>query len=342
MHWEERFHRLSEVQDGLVARFQLPTIGCTIDHWWTARRNGRWTVCSDRLLGLRGSPRSDSQRVRAAVLDTSPGAMLHGPTTLAWAGLGGYGLRHLHVAKPWGMRSTPSALATIHRLRAVRPNDVAVLRGMASETPLRAIWTEAAAYAAPHRQAIGIERIGRLLDDAHKLGLVTWGGLAEIVDDIHQRGRAGTVIMRALAEARPQGSSPTESRNESRFEEILTSAGAEPLERQKVLGGHEPIGRSDHRDRRRPLAVEINSEIHHTTPTDRAADERRYSALNAADFTVGIIWEEDIWRHPNLVLQTVAAARRMADRGDRSVLHSPGCPWPDPLRPTHRRHDPSS
>jgi hypothetical protein len=335
MHWEDRFRQKAADQEGLVGRFQLPAMGCTINHWWNAKRNGRWLAPSSRVIALRGVPASEAQRVHAALLDTGPGSILHGASTLSWLGLQGFDQRTIHVARPWGLRSAPSELATIHRLRAIRAHDVIVVRGVVTETALRAIWCEAARYSSPDRIDYGAEKFGRLLDNAHKLKLVTWAGLAEMVDDIHERGRAGTTIMRALSEARPPGSSPTESRNEDQLEKILANAGVDPLERQIVVGGHEPIGRSDHRDPRRPLAVEVNSLLHHTAPSDRLADERRYEALNVADFTVGVIWEDDIWSHPHQVVRTVAIARRLAAAGERVVVHSPSCPWPD-LLPTHR------
>lgn len=335
MHWEDRFRQKAATQEGLVARFQLPAVGCTIDQWWNARRNGRWDTPSRRVIALRGTPASDAQRVQAAVLDTGPGSILHGPSTLAWLGLRGFDLRTIHVARPWGLRSAPSDLAVLHRLRAIRAHDVIVARGIVTETALRAIWCEAARYSSPDQLDYGAEKIGRLLDNAQKLKLVTWAGLHEMVEDIHERGRSGTTMMRGLADARPPGSSPTESRNEDQLEKILANAGVDSLRRQVVVGGHEPIGRSDHRDRRLPLAVEANSLIHHTAPSDRLADERRYQALNDADFTVGVIWEDDIWSHPHQVVRTIAVARRLAAIGERVVVHSPGCPWPD-LLPTHR------
>jgi hypothetical protein len=335
MHWEERFRRLASMQEGLVAKFQLPAFGCTSDDWWHARRNGRWNVLTPRLLALRGVPESQAYRVMAGTLDTSPGSFLHGPSTLAWLGLRGFGLRDIHVGRPRGFTEEPSPLAVTHRLRSVRAHDLIVVRGVVTETALRAIWCEAARYSSPARLDYGAEKIGWLLDEAHKLDLVSWTGLAEMVDDLQERGRSGTTIMRALAEARPPGSSPTESRQEAQFEKILANAGTDPFERQIVLGGHEPVGRSDHRDPRLPLAVEVNSLIHHTTPSDRLADERRYQALNNADFTVGVMWEDDLWRHPRDIVRTVAVARRLAAAGERVVVHSPSCPWPD-LLPTHR------
>ena len=274
---------------------------------------------------------TESQRVSAAVLDASPGAFLHGPSSLSWLGMPGFDLRRLQVARDRDGAGADTELATLHHLRAIRAHHVLVVRGVVTENALRAIWSEAARYAPERLLDMGFARIGRLLDQAHRLGLVTWVGLHEMVDDIHERGRAGTVLMRALAAERPPGSSPTETGQEDRFEEILRGAGVRLLRRQVPLGGHEPIGRCDFSDDQLPLAIEVNSLLFHTTPTDRASDERRYLALNDAGFTVGVVWQGDLWSRPSAVIALVAEARRYAAAGQRYVLHSPGCPWPPPL-----------
>jgi very-short-patch-repair endonuclease len=151
-----------------------------------------------------------------------------------------------------------------------------------------------------------------------------------MVEDLQQRGRAGTVIMRKLAEQRPPGSSPTESRNETRFEQVLIDGGRRLFRRQEVMGGHEPIGRCDFADVDLPLAFEINSLTYHTAPTDRATDEQRYQALMNAGFTVGVAWDDDLWSNPRAVLETVDLARVHARRRRTAVIHSPACPWPHP------------
>ncbi len=253
--------------------------------------------------------------------------MLHAEAALAWAGLDGFDLRRIQVARPRGVSGKPATLADLHLLRAVRAHDVTVLRGVPTETPLRAIWAIAAQYASPHRVDIGYERIGRLLDAANRKDLVTWAALHEMVDDIQQQGRAGTVLMRALADVRVPGASQTETRQEGRLEELLENAGERSLRRQIVVGGHEPIGRCDHRDDQLPLVVETNSETYHTTPTDQAADELRYHRLTLAGFTVGVVWEQDLWSNPRGAVDTVRMARRHAAAGRAVVVHSPGCPW---------------
>lgn len=330
MHWESRFRTQAGLQEGLLAKFQLQAIECTPEHWRRARHNGRWDELGPRVLLERGLVLNDHRRALAAVLESSPGAMLHGTSALAWLGMRTFDLRRIYVARPRGISGAPASLAEVHRLRALRSQDVAVVRGVATETALRAIWALAGRYSSPALFDVGAARIGTLLDAAHRLDLVTWAALHEMVEDIRQRGRRGTVLMRALAADRPPGSSPTDSRQEDRLEHLLEQAGARPLVRQPVLGGHEPIGRCDHRDDVLPLATETNSLLYHTTPSDRAVDERRYQRLTIAGFTVGVLWEDDLWSAPRAVVETVALARHHAAAGDKVVVHSPGCPWPPP------------
>jgi len=229
-----------------------------------------------------------------------------------------------------GISGVKPHLAQLHELRALRAHHVVVMRGIVIQNALRAIWTEAGRYSQPRRFEIGLKKIGAVLDDAHRQHLVTWAGLHEMVDDISQRGRAGTRIMRHLAGERLPGTSPTESRMEKRFETVLAEAGVRPMQRQIKLGGHEPIGRADYSDGELPVWGEVNSLIHHTTPTDRAADERRYEASVTAGFLVLVIWEDDLWANPRAVVDLLAEARRRARKGHRLVLHSPRCPWPHP------------
>jgi hypothetical protein len=330
MGWETKFRTLARNQEGLVAKLHLAALGCTSDHWWQARRNGRWEPLSPRVLRLQGTPESDAQRALAAVLDASPGAVLHGPSALAWWGLRGYGLRTIHVARPRDLSGVRAHLGKLHELRELRAHDVRVVRGVPTESPLRAIWIEASRYAAEPLVDIGLRRIGRLLDDAHVANIVTWAALHEMVNDIRERGRSGTTIMRLLAQDRLPGCSPTESRNEERFEKLLANAGVTTLRRQPVLGGHEPIGRVDYRDDELPLAVEVNSITYHSSPSDRTADQLRYQRLNDAGFTVAVIWEDDVWGRPDLVKRTLADAQCHARDGNRVVVQSPACPWPMP------------
>ena len=268
--------------------------------------------------------------------------MLHGESALAWFGLPGFDLARIHIVR---RRETTRALprvAVLHRLRDLTTVDTVVVGGVATVTPLRAIWSEASRFSPPRLHSYGLKIIGRLLDAAHRAGLVTWDELHRSVRRLGRRGRAGTRLMRALAAERLPGSSPTESRNEDRFEEIVGDRLGH-FRRQRLVGGTRPIGRVDFRERDVPLVVEVNSVTFHSTPSDRAADERRYCDLSQSGFTVAVVWEGDLWGAVGEVRRLIARARRDAIDRRGSVLHSPSCPWPDagpgrsePRRPRSR------
>ena len=229
MHWEERFRWQSERSEGLVARFQLPGLGCDRDHWRRALANGRW----DGLPIGSSSSVVVRRRMHSGFWPRSSTPVRAHPCTIGrlWRGSASvhsiFGTSRSRGAQPVGSASHPGDAA--QQLRCIRPHDIVVVRGVVTETALRAIWCEAAQYASPGRVDIGYLRIGRLLDAGHRMGLVTWAGLHEMVEDIHERGRSGTTIMRALAEERPPDSSPTESNLESRLEGILDRAGCRSL-----------------------------------------------------------------------------------------------------------------
>lgn len=321
---------LAAKQHGLVARTHLDGLDLTVDHWWRARRNGRWDVLSPLVLRSSGSAETIEQHALAAVLDAGRGAMLHGPSTLAWFGMRGFDLRQVHVSRHRSYGSRGVRLGRLHQLRDIRAHDVTVHRGVATETVMRAIWSEASRFSDPRRFERGCRRIGRLLDDANLAGLLTWAALHESVDDIHERGRAGSTILRELAKKRPPGSSPTESGNEQRLEELVARAQRDPLRRQVVVGGHEPIGRVDFTDRSLPLIVEVNSLAHHSSLSDRDADHLRYARFNEAGFVVAVIWAPDLWGFDRAVIAVIDKGRAMAKKGEVGVVHSPSCPWPDP------------
>ena len=102
MEWEENLMALASRNEGMVAKFHLPDLGLTSDHWWRARRTGRWVDVSSRVLGVKGAPDGEARRALAATLDAGPTAFLHERSALAWLGLKGYSLARIKVARRRG------------------------------------------------------------------------------------------------------------------------------------------------------------------------------------------------------------------------------------------------
>jgi very-short-patch-repair endonuclease len=331
MHWEARLRRLAALQWGVIGIHQMPTVGG--DHrWWTnARRNGRWDSLSRHVLRADGAPVTVEQRAFAGVLDAGPTAFLSGDSALAWFGVRNRSLEPVQVGRRRGTTNRPGELAHAHRFRDVRACDVAVVRGLPVLSPIRAAWCEAARLSHLPEEW-GVPRLERVVDDLHRAHLLTWEQLHESIRCLGRRGRSGTTLMRAIAARRLPGTSPTESRNEDRLEEVLEEVGAAPLVRQVVVGGDHPIGRTDFRDPDLPMVAEVNSLTFHTTPSDRDADRRRYAQLVAAGFAVAVVWEDDLWSNRSDVVRVVAETRDAARAGHPVVFHTASCPWPTDCR----------
>lgn len=331
MHWEARLRRLASMQEGTIGIHQMPLLGG--DHrWWTnARRNGRWQPLSENVLRMDGWAPTSEQQAFAGVLDAGPTAFLHDESALAWYGVRNRRLEPVHIARCRGTANRPATLASVHRLRDVRPGDVLVVRGLPVLSPLRAVWAEAGRHAHQPLEW-SVPRVGRALDDLHRAGMVRWDELHESITTLARRGRAGTTIMRELGSERQPGSSSTETRLEDRCAVVLDEAGVQPLKPQVVVGADRPIGRTDFRDVDLPMVAEVNSLTFHTTPSDRDADRRRYGQLVAAGFAVAVIWEDDLWSNTSDVVRTVESARRAARAGTPGVFHTASCPWPEDCR----------
>jgi very-short-patch-repair endonuclease len=133
--------------------------------------------------------------------------------------------------------------------------------------------------------------------------------LHRMLPELAKRGRTGITVMREILAANPIGTAVPASGNEARFEEICGNAGIHGLERQVDVGGHSWLGRVDYLLRRLDLVIEIDSELHHTSPGDRARDEERDAAMLAAGFRrVLRVAAEDLWRRPHLVAAAVRSA----------------------------------
>ena len=88
------------------------------------------------------------------------------------------------------------------------------------------------------------------------------------------------------------------------------------MRRQVDLGTQEHwVGRIDFVDDQLPFSVEIQSELFHGSVLDRRRDKERIAAVRANGHHVLEIWETDLWRNPDKVIQDVRSARKRAAAG---------------------------
>lgn len=230
----------------------------------------------------------------AATLDLEAGgAVSHESAASLWR-LPGFPIGALHVSRKTG-RST---LSTVHRTHLPERHVWRVER-IPVTTPARTIFDLAG--------VLHPGRTERALDNALARRLTTVAGLSQVTEELARQGRPGSSVMRRLLADRAGAYIPPESNLEARFHAVAKDAGLS-LVRQQNVGGDEWIGRVDFLDPQKRLVVEIDSDLHHTSALDEAADVRRDAAMAEAGFTVIRIKEHDLWHRPGEVVRRLLAS----------------------------------
>jgi very-short-patch-repair endonuclease len=305
---DDAVRQLAAAQHGLVLRQQARTLGWTRHVERRRIERGEWVAEGPRLLRRAGAPWTKASPLVRAVLDAGPGAVLSHATAAAWWGLPGFDIRTIHVTRPRGVTSAPARFADrLHQVLDLSSDQVTVLDGVPIVRPERVAF-ELCATAHPLRAA-------RAIDTGWAKGLFSGRSLRRLHAELAERGRTGTVVMRAILEERPDDYVPPATGVESRTRELLRNAGLGRFRRQVDIGdGDRWVGRVDFRHERLPLIVEVQSERYHTALCDRAADAARRAALGAAGFVVVEVWDSDVWLRADRVVGAVQAAIRNLHR----------------------------
>jgi very-short-patch-repair endonuclease len=238
------------------------------------------------VWAVSGAPRTHEQQALAAVLQHGHGAAL-AERSAAWLWrVPGHLPGEARV-----LRSRGEHLSTAARSRTstlVEPADLTVRRGIPVTTPVRTIFDLAG------RQQPG--RTRRDLNHLMERGLVTISQLDAALDRLATRGRTGITVMRELiAEVHEKGA-PAGSNLELVVEDILDQVGFRHMQRQVPIYDHQGfIARVDFGDRRRRLALEVDSDRFHGGLIDRQIDAAKTARLERVGWTVVRVVEREIW-----------------------------------------------
>lgn len=300
---ERAIRQIADRQCGLVHRRQLYDTGLTDDHLRYRVQNGMLQRVRGDVFRVVGSGIGEDRRLLAAALDAAvDGVLSHDTAATMWRF---HGFRRYPI-QVMGHRSANfrSPLAVVHRPTLLLPCHV-VFRadGMPVTTPTRTLFDLAGQVRSP-------TRMGQLVDTAWSNGLTRWRSLETMLGQLACRGRPGIAVMRSVLDGRGPEYVPAASNLERRFEQLVASAGLTPMDRQVDVGDDAHwIGRVDFRDAELPFVVEVQSDLHHSSETDRARDRTRIAALEAAGWTVLEVDEFDLWYRGDEVVSRVKDAR---------------------------------
>jgi very-short-patch-repair endonuclease len=300
MNLDAELRALAERQHGVIARQQARDLGADRHHVRRRAESPDWEPITARVLRLVGSPRTFRQRCMAAALDAGAGAAISHESAAAIWRLPGFGAGPIAVTRAVGRSAHPSDLATLHRTCSLPDAHVRRMEGIPVTSPARTIFDLAG--------VLHPGRTERALDNALGRRLTTVASLHRVTTDLSARGRPGSAVMRRLLAERDASWVPPESNLERRFESILRAAGVAVPPRQRDVGGADWIGRADYLDPDRKVVVEIDSDLHHSTPLDAVADGDRDAALLEAGYKVLRIKEHDVWHRPDEVVRRFLAS----------------------------------
>ena len=286
---------LAGQQHGVIGRRQAIELGADRHHLRRRLESPDWEALTPVVMRLVGARRTFRQRCMAAVLDAGSGAAVSFESAAALGRLPGFPPGPMHVSRPTGR----SSLARVHRTN-VADAHVRRFEGIPVTSPARTI-VDLAGVLHP-------KRTERLIDNALARRLTTVGALRQVADELAGQGRSGTALMRRLLSERDLSYVAPESNLEARFEWIVEQAGLPPLIRQRHVGGDDWAGRVDYLDPDRKAIVEIDSDLHHSTLLDQAADARRDEAMREAGYTVIRLKERQVWHQPDEVVRRLLAS----------------------------------
>jgi very-short-patch-repair endonuclease len=283
---KSRILAVAAEQHGLFARHQAIAAGLSRGQIQTLERNGTATRLDRNVWIAAGAPFTDDARALAAVLRHGHGAVLTCHSA-AWVWrVPGHGLEPVEVLRardehlPAEVRSRTS--------RCLDERDVTIRRGIPVTTPARTLFDLAGRQ---HPQ-----RTRQDLNNLMSRRLLRLHHLDEALDRLAAQGRDGITLMRALISEAHERGEPAGSNLELVVEDLLAAAGFRHMQRQvPVYDAQGFIARVDFGDRRRRVAVEVDSDRFHSGLVDLQLDERKTARLERIDWTVVRISEREVW-----------------------------------------------
>lgn len=294
---------------GLLPRFAARAAG--LDWRAVMRRvaTGLLEELSPRVLRVAAAERTDHQRLMAATLDVPGGAVVSFESAAWLWGFPGFSLKGIEVTARRNQHRT-STLAFVHQPVLLLDRHITQLHGIPVTSAARTIFDLAG--------VIHPKRLARLIDNVCTRSPEVLAQLHRMLKELAKRGRPGITIMRELLQTRPVGIRVAPSGYQARFEELMADAGITGLRREVDVGGHSWIGRFDYRDDVTGALIEVDSALHHTSPTDVTADALRDAAAKAAGFPEVVRVEtEDLFPLPWIAVAQVRDLRsRYRNRPD--------------------------
>jgi hypothetical protein len=290
-------------QYGVFTRKQARAAGLTDRQLRLRIESGRIERLARHVFRVGGCATSWRQQLMAACLAAGDGAAVSHRSAAVLHRYDGFRSGIVEITVPQGRRDFTMVGVIVHSSSCWADEDVTVVDGIPVTTPERTLATLGA--------VVSDEQVENALDSAERDRTVKRSDVVEVHDGVRQRGRNGVAVMARILDRRAELAGIPHSVLERRMLNLLAAHGIELPECQVPV--RRPDGRIAHLDflyRRVPLGIEVDGNIAHALPRQRAADNARANDVGLRDIRLIRFTYEQVIHEPDLVAATVRAHLR--------------------------------
>jgi very-short-patch-repair endonuclease len=295
-HRDVAVAQVAERQFGAFTREQAFHVDFTVDAIKKRLARGVWILIDHNVYRLAATPETWHQRLIAACLG-GPAVASHRSASRLWDLPG---MAHdLHEVTALRHRRRRSPDVIWHESFHLSDRDVTAIDGIPVTRPVRT-FLDLGVVLSP-------DELETVLNEGIRRNLLSVSAIARRLEEFGPL-RRGTAMVHAVLDRHVPGQRPPESVLESRFLQLVRSAGLpEPVPQFQVkLGGGAAV-RIDFAYPDRRIAIELDGAAYHSGELADRRDRRRDTRLGALGWRVLRFDWEDVTRTPDYVLGTMRA-----------------------------------
>lgn len=294
-------------QHSLVSLADVRAAGGTRSHARARVRSGRWQLVAAGVYRIAGVPWTYEARVMALVLSAGPGAVASHACAARLLGLG-FRAAAPEVTVPRDRKLRRDGVR-VHRSTDLDRCAIRIVDGIPVTEPARTL-LDLGRY-------IGPQALRRAVEEARRLGLVTWPALIRCLAVHARQGRHGVRRLRLVIAVGAVSDEITDTDSELMALTLIRERGLpEPTLHHRVYEDDVLLAELDLAYEPLLVGLEIDGDVH-LDPAVRKKDDARDHELRRRGWTIRRIWWEIPVRQPELFLRIVRDTIRDAQRSAR-------------------------
>lgn len=295
---------VARAQRMLITVADVRAVGGTHDHVKHRLAAGRWERVDRGVYLIGGAPFDWSTRLLATILGFGPGAAASHLAAARVLRIPGFARAHLEISVPRGRRFRRPDVR-VHESTDLHLCRIVIRDGIPVTDPDRTLLDLA--------RHLSLDRLSRAVEDARRLGLVTWSSLIAMHTAHARQGRHGIRLLRNVIAADAHRDEVTDTDVELLLLGLIREAGLpEPEVRHRVFA-HDGrfVAELDLAYPQWRIGIEADGDVHEHHDV-RERDLPRQNDLVLLGWTILRFSNDRIRTNPRAVLAEIRAALRAA------------------------------